>query len=70
MYGGFGNSRGCLTGKRRTGAGDERRSRHQLLQNGGQDHPAHKRTIGLGGAPRRSLRAQRRIAVKGDKERR
>jgi hypothetical protein len=65
MYGGVGNSRGCLTRKRRTGAGDERRSHHQLLQDGGQDRPAHERTIGLGGAPRRSLRSRRWIAVNG-----
>ena len=48
--------------RRAATAADERRAHHPLLQDGARDRSAaHTRPFGLGGPPRRSLRAQRRL---------
>jgi hypothetical protein len=48
--------------RRAAAAADERRAHHPLLQDGARHRSAaHTRPFGLGGPPRRPLRAQRRL---------
>ena len=66
----FGKSRICHPRERRWAAtGRERRSHHQLLQEGGVDRSSDEGAFGLGRTPCRSLRAQRRITLDSSDQR-